>query len=260
MRRCAGAPVPPVRPVRPVPPVRLMPAPWPAAAGCGAGGAGDAPDRVLAPGGRPAEPRRWSIAVVRTTTMLHRRGWAGPAPGRGLGPVMPGMPGMPVRRAAAARPPAGPGTSRPAPPKEPLTPHFTPKESCVPGWGRRADAKFRAVRPGGWLGLLPRGGGSHGRRMASHALWGTAPQPLGPSRPNDRRRRRLMRRSLGSTRKTVPGLVREWQDSMAGNGGVAEATDRPCVAWPGCQMVRLPVPEGDRMRDFGTLTGLVRDT
>ena len=35
--------------------------------GRGAGGARDAPDRVPAPGGRPAEPRRWSIVVVVTT-------------------------------------------------------------------------------------------------------------------------------------------------------------------------------------------------
>ncbi len=30
------------------------------------------------------QPRRWSIVVVRTTAMLHRRGCPGPAPGRGL--------------------------------------------------------------------------------------------------------------------------------------------------------------------------------
>jgi hypothetical protein len=148
-----------------------------------------------------------------------------------------------------------PGSAERAP-----DPSLHSKRVVCPRVGASRGCEIRAVRPGGWLGLLPRGGGSHGRRMASHALWDTVPQPLGPSRPNDRRRRRLMRRNLGSTRKTVPGLVREWQDSMAGNGGVAEATDRPCVAWPGCQMVRLPVPEGDRMRDFGTLTGLVRDT
>jgi hypothetical protein len=33
------------------------------------------------PGAGPAQPRRWSIAVVTTTTMLHRRGSAGLPPG-----------------------------------------------------------------------------------------------------------------------------------------------------------------------------------
>jgi len=53
--------------------------------------------------GRPAEPRRWSIVVVLTTTMEHCRGWAGPVPGRGLGPVMRGWLVRTVRRTAASR-------------------------------------------------------------------------------------------------------------------------------------------------------------
>jgi hypothetical protein len=40
------------------------------------------------------------LNVSLTTTMLHRRGCPGPAPGRGLGPVMPGRP---VRRPPARR-------------------------------------------------------------------------------------------------------------------------------------------------------------
>jgi len=81
--------------------------------GRGAGGARDAPDRVPAPAGRAAEPRRWSIVVVLTTTMEHCRGWAGPEPGPGLGPVRRGRPVRAVRRAAAARPAAGRGYQLP---------------------------------------------------------------------------------------------------------------------------------------------------
>lgn len=64
----------------------------------------------------------------------------------------------------------------------------------------------------------------------------------------------------GINRETPSGLVRKWQDRVDGNGGGAEATNHPSVAWARRQRDTLPGPERVRMRDSGTPAGLVRDT
>src|SRR5437660_5142361 len=64
------------------------------------------------------------------------------------------MPGRPVRRTVAARPSAGPGTSRPAPPEEPLAPHYERAEPMEhrsdwePAW-RGASEPHEAPGPEG---------------------------------------------------------------------------------------------------------------
>src|SRR6266702_7914457 len=68
------------------------------------------------------------------------------------------MPGRPVRRTAAARPPAGPGTSRPAPPEEPLAPHYeraAPMEHRA-GWEPAWRGHLSRMRPPGPEGPAPR--------------------------------------------------------------------------------------------------------
>jgi len=64
----------------------------------------------------------------------------------------------------------------------------------------------------------------------------------------------------GSTGKPRPGWCVSGRIVLAGTVGPLRRLTARAWLGPGCQMGRLPGPEGDRMRDSGTLSRLLRDT
>jgi hypothetical protein len=87
-RQLHASPASLASPASPATPASPIPSPAPVPGRCRAGRAAAARLTVLIDhfyttspnpwsGAGPTEPRRWSIVVVRTTTMLHRGGWRG---------------------------------------------------------------------------------------------------------------------------------------------------------------------------------------